>query len=266
MKRYWLSILILAAGIVFPVVISGYSLLPLLHLPSFIITVVTPFFLVTILFGFKETCRVFAIIRKNENEHDTLMSALAFFRVYGKATWFSAIIASLAGGIGTLVLLEDPASIGPNLALALVGLLYCGVVQLAIIIPYTILIHKQLGSSKIRGDMFHIFGSLFGVIFVLLLCLFIFVPDPSQESVQTSNQINPVDLSNVIRDKATVGGRGRIEYELYDVPGNGSSDFKAFLLSYTQTLEEYVFDHDNHYWIEDNTLLNFNVKTIYVRY
>jgi len=202
MKRYWLSILILAAGIVFQVVISGYNLPPLLHLPSFIITVVTPFFFVTILFGFKETCRAFTIIRKNENEHDTLMNALAFFRVYGKATWLSAIIASLAGGIGTLVLLEDPASIGPNLALALVGLLYCGVVQLAIIIPYTILIHKQLGSSKIRGDIFSIFGSLFGVFFALILMFFIFLPYLSQQSIQTPNQVNSIELLKGDDDRA----------------------------------------------------------------
>ena len=176
MKRYWLSILILAVGIAFPVAVAGQSFLPFLDLPSFIITVVTPFFFVTILFGFKEMRRAFAILRKKENEHDTLMSALTFFRGYGKATCLSAIIASIAGGIGMLANLNDKASIGPNLALALEVLLYCGVVQLVIVIPYTVLIHKQLGNNRIRGDILSIFGSLFGVIFIYLLLLFIFIP------------------------------------------------------------------------------------------
>jgi flagellar motor component MotA len=176
MIRYWLSILILAAGIVFQFVLPGFSLLPLLDLPSFIITVATPFLFVTILFGFKEMRRYFTIIRKSDNEHDTLMSALVFFRVYGKATWISAIIAAFAGGIGMLANLEDKTSIGPNLALALLSLFYCGVVQLAIIIPYTGLIHKKLGNSRMRGDILSIFGSLFGVFFALLLTFIIFLP------------------------------------------------------------------------------------------
>jgi len=203
MKRYLISILIpVIVGIVFPVVISGQSLLSLLDIPSFIITVVTPFLFVSILFGFKEMRRAFAIIRKSENEHDALMSALAFFRVYSKATWISAIIAAFTGGIGIYSHLDDPASIGPNLALALVVLFYCGVVQLAIVMPYTVLIHKQLGNSRIRDDVLSIFGSLFGVAFAVLLFFSIFLSDFLQQSVQTPNQITPIELFNGIKDKA----------------------------------------------------------------
>jgi len=268
MKRYWLSILILVVvGFVFPVVIAGQSLLPLLDLPSFIITVVTPLLFVSILFGFKEMRRAFSVIRKSDNDHDTLMSALAFFRVYGKATWFSAIIAAFAGGIGMLANWEDRASIGPNVALALMVLFYCGVVQLAIVIPYTVLIHKQLGNNRIRNDIFSIFGSLFGVCFTSLLLFAIFVPDLF---LQEQNQVNSIELFNGIKDKADVEGYGILEYELYDVPGNESFDFKAFVRLYTGILEDghdgvrgiYVFDPDNSYWLEDNTALSENVKTM----
>jgi Flagellar motor component len=175
MKRYWLSILIMAVGLAFPVAIAGRSFLPFLDLPAFIITVVTPFFFVAVLFGFKEMRRAFTILRKNENEHDALMSALAFFKAYGRATCLSAFIASIAGGIGMIANLDDTANIGPNMAIALVTLFYCGVVQLVIVIPNTVLIHKQLGDSRIRGDILSIFGSLFGVIFVYLLLFSIFI-------------------------------------------------------------------------------------------
>jgi hypothetical protein len=101
--------------------------------------------------------------------------------------------------------------------------------------------------------------------FVLVLLAFGFVLTgcrPSQESVQMQNQINPVELLNGIRDKADVEGYGILEYELYDVPGNESSDFKTFVRSYTQIFEEYEFDHDNHFWLENNTRLSENVKKI----
>ena len=174
MKRCWLSILILAAGLAFAAYVTGSGFLSLLELPGFIIAVVTPLLFVTILFGFKETCRAFTILRKKENKHDTLLTALAFFKAYGEATWISTVIAIFTVGIGILSNMEDKAAIGPNLALALSALIYCGVIQLAVVIPYTVLIHKQLGNSKIRGDMLSLFGSLFGVIFVFLL-LFVII-------------------------------------------------------------------------------------------
>ena len=262
MKRYWLSILILIAGIVFLPLIAGQSLLPFLDLPSFIITVVTPFFFVNILFGFKKTSRAFAIIRKKENDHDALMSALTFFRVYGRATWFMAIIAAFAGCIGMLANWEDKASIGPNMALALVVMFYCGVVQLVIVIPYTVLINKQLGNNRIQSDIFSIFGSLFGVCFALLLNFALFVPDFLQLSEQGPNQADPIELFNGIKDKTNIEGWGMLEYELYDVTGNEFSDFQAFIQRYTQMLDEYEFDQSSSYWEEDNTALSINVKAL----
>jgi tetratricopeptide (TPR) repeat protein len=110
--------------------------------------------------------------------------------------------------------------------------------------------------------------------FVLVLFAFSFVlagcPKFLQQSVQTPNQINPIELLNGIRDKANIEGLGVLEYELYNVPGNASSDFKAFVQLYTGILEDghdgvrgiYVFDHDNHSWGEDNKALSENVKKI----
>lgn len=166
--------------------------------------------------------------------------------------------------------LDDKASIGPNLALALMTLFYCGVVQLIIVIPYTALIHKQLGNSRIRGDIFSIFGSLFGAVLACLLLFSIFIPFPSQESVQTPNQVDPIEFFNGIRDKADLEGQGIREYELYDFSGDESFDLKTFVRLYTGILEDghdgvggiYVFDHDDAYWLENNTGLSENVKTM----
>jgi tetratricopeptide (TPR) repeat protein len=102
--------------------------------------------------------------------------------------------------------------------------------------------------------------------YLLILLVFSFVlsdcSEFSQRTVQPSNQEKIFKLLNGIRDKADVEGYGMLEYELYDVPGNESSDFQTFIRSYLQTLDEYVFVRANNYWIEDNTVLSKNVKTI----
>jgi hypothetical protein len=93
---------------------------------------------------------------------------------------------------------------------------------------------------------------------VLVLLAFSFVladcSIPSQQSV--------FELLNGIRDTADIEGYGILEYELYDVPGNESSDFQTFILSYTQMLEEYIFDQSSKYWMERNMALCRNVKTL----
>ena len=81
-------------------------------------------------------------------------------------------------------------------------------------------------------------------------------------NVKPPNQVSVFELLNGIRDKANVEGYDILEYELYDVPGNESTDFQTFIRNYTKTLEEYVFDWSYPYWLEDNTELSTNVKTI----
>jgi hypothetical protein len=88
----------------------------------------------------------------------------------------------------------------------------------------------------------------------------------SQRTKKVQNQISLFELLNGIREKAEVEGYGILEYELYNVPGNDSSDFMAFIWIYTQTLDEYVFDQKNKYWIKDNTELSKNVKLLMTKH
>ena len=177
MKRYWLSLLILISCLIFTIYMTGSVITSIIDIPSFIIVVVTPLLFVTILFGFKEMRQAFAILHKKENDHGILLKAFAFFKVYSKATWFSTIIAIFTGGIGILSNLEDKYSLGPNFAMVLISLFFCGVVHLAIIIPHKVFIHKQLGNNgNISSDKFSLFGSLLGAVFVLLLEFVILIP------------------------------------------------------------------------------------------
>jgi len=106
--------------------------------------------------------------------------------------------------------------------------------------------------------------------FILVLLAFIFViPNCSKFSQQTeqpASQENLFELLNGIKDKADVEGLGILEYELYDIPGNESADFQAFIRSYTKSLDEYVFDYTDKRWIEDNTELSINVKILMINH
>jgi hypothetical protein len=79
-----------------------------------------------------------------EPEKAALLKALHFFKVYGKVTWIAGYIAVLIGVIAMLVNLEDKTAIGPNLALALTAMLYSGIIQVVLILPFRAFIHKRL--------------------------------------------------------------------------------------------------------------------------
>jgi flagellar motor component MotA len=115
-----------------------------LDVPSFIIVGIFPFLFVSILFGFREMIFAFSVPLKKDTEKDALIKALNFFKIYGKITWIAGFIAVLIGYIATLVALEDKTALGPNLAVGLISMLYSGIINVIIIIPFTVFIKKQL--------------------------------------------------------------------------------------------------------------------------
>jgi len=145
MIRFLVSLIVFAVGSVSTVLLAGVDTgIIFLDLPSFIIAVVVPFLFVSVLFGFKEMGEAFSTPLKKEADKDKLMQSLIFFRTYAKATWLAGIISVLIGLITMLYTLEDKASVGPMVALALESLLYCGIINLVIIVPFTTFIKKHL--------------------------------------------------------------------------------------------------------------------------
>ena len=145
MIRFLVSLVVFAVGSVSTVLLSGGGTgIIFLDLPSFIIAVVVPFLFVNVLFGFKEMGEAFSTPFRKEADKEKLMQSLIFFKTYAKATWLAGLISVLIGLITMLCTLDDKASIGPNAALALESLLYCGIINLVIIVPFTTFIKKQL--------------------------------------------------------------------------------------------------------------------------
>lgn len=119
-------------------------MLTYLDIPSLIIVGIFPFIFTSILFGFKETGSAFSAAIKKGTEKGKLINAVNFFRVYGKVTWIAGCIAVLIGVIAALANLEDKTALGPNLALALTSMLYSGIINAVIVIPFMTFIKKQM--------------------------------------------------------------------------------------------------------------------------
>ena len=141
---YLVSLVVFLAGVCFTVFTSGSTTAALLYLPSFIAVGIVPFLFVSVLFGFKNMGTAFSTALKKEAEKEKAQKAVDFFKFYGKTIWVFAVIAAALGFIGMLYSLEDASQIGPKLALAVVSLLYAGIINAVIVLPFTILAKKQL--------------------------------------------------------------------------------------------------------------------------
>jgi hypothetical protein len=131
-------------GIISAIFYSGGTIMSYIDIPSIIFIGIFPFIFVSIIFGFKEMSLAFSVPFKKDVENDKLKKALNIFKIYGKTTWITGFIAVLIGLVAILENVDDKMKLGPNLALALVSLLYCGIINVIIIIPFTIFIKRKL--------------------------------------------------------------------------------------------------------------------------
>jgi hypothetical protein len=145
--RYFLSLILCLLGIICGIFIVGgsisfYSFY--LNVYSFIVIGLFPLIFTGILFGFKETFLAFSVPFKKELENNKLLQALHFFKIYNKTIWIVGIIAVNIAVVAMLTVLEDKSGMGPILAFVFNSLLYCGIINMVIIIPFTVLIKKQI--------------------------------------------------------------------------------------------------------------------------
>jgi flagellar motor component MotA len=136
--------LLLGASFVSTVYASGGTMWIFLDVPSFIIAVILPFGYQWFLFGTAALKNAFSAgFCKTVSFEDAEKTRL-FFKTYAHATWFAAVLAVFIGVVTMLVNLEDKTMLGPNMAVALLSLLYAVLVNLLIILSNTSLIKKCL--------------------------------------------------------------------------------------------------------------------------
>jgi len=142
--KFWLSFIIFFAGIIFTHYIDGGEITRLIDIPTFIITGIVPFLFAAILYGFKETVAAFSIQTIDELDKEKLKKTSRFFETYGNAVLISGAISVIIGIINILSNLDDNHALYPNLAVALISILYSCIIYILIIIPYSVFIKNKL--------------------------------------------------------------------------------------------------------------------------
>jgi flagellar motor component MotA len=89
-------------------------------------------------------CLAFSTAFRNNADKGQLLDAINFFKMYGKTIWITCLIAILIGIISMLGFLGDKNTIGLNLAVTLISVLYTALINVLVIILFTIFLKKQL--------------------------------------------------------------------------------------------------------------------------
>ena len=80
---------------------------------------------------------------QKEPDTDRIYKSQGFFNIFGATIWIMGMVSVIIGIIGMLGNLEDQASIGPNMALALLSMFYSGLLYLTAVFPFTLLLKKK---------------------------------------------------------------------------------------------------------------------------
>jgi flagellar motor component MotA len=144
MVRYLISLVLFLTGAISAILLGGGRINVFLDIPSFLIIGILPFLFVSILYGFKEMGLAFSTAFENNADKEQLKKAINIFKIWGKTIWITSLIAILIGVMLMLVFLEDKNAIGPNLAVALISVLYAALLYVLIIIPFTVFLKNQL--------------------------------------------------------------------------------------------------------------------------
>jgi flagellar motor component MotA len=142
--NYFLAVLALAFSFAGTVFMSGGALSGYLDIPSILIMVFFPLVYQCLLFGVATAKNAFTAGFRKDATMEQLTKAQLFFKSYSRVIWITALVVALIGTVAILKYLEDRAMLGPNFALALISLLYGGLIHLVIILPNAVFLKKRL--------------------------------------------------------------------------------------------------------------------------
>ena len=114
----------------------GFDLAFLVDLPSMLLVIVFPLIFMGILHGWKNIGSAFSILYKKNTVKKDLIYAKVFFENYSKAVFSIAFIAFVMAFLAMMVNLDVKEQLGPNMALATILLVYAGIINMVIIMPY----------------------------------------------------------------------------------------------------------------------------------
>jgi len=143
-KRLVLPILVVIATYASLVVLTGASAWVHVDLPSFIIVPVIPLLYMGFMYGFPGLGAAFKAPGSGTATRQELRLSLCFFKDLGKAFWLFGLLGSATGLVEVLRNLTDRTKLGPNLALAMLTVLYSATFNLVLVVPFLSTARRRL--------------------------------------------------------------------------------------------------------------------------
>lgn len=152
LKKFFVPFLVSVAFIVFTLLLSGsvvYAGIPaLIDIPSFVISIVVPYVLATVVFGMKGTRAAYRSPFDPVAGRVELAKARAYFKALTRYIACWALFAIVAGFIGLLInAAQNTAVIGLNIAVCILSALYAAVIPILFIIPFRSAIDERLAET-----------------------------------------------------------------------------------------------------------------------
>jgi flagellar motor component MotA len=144
MRNYVLAILLAAFSFIAAALFCGGMLGVYIDLLNVFLIILFPLAYQWILFGKNFVKTAFWAPFKKEPSLGELTKSQVFFKSYRKVTWITALIVIIIALVAMLNFLEDRSALGPTMSLAFLGMLYAGLIDILIIVPYTIVLKKRM--------------------------------------------------------------------------------------------------------------------------
>ncbi len=145
--RFLCSMIVAALIFVLTVFVSGGNPLFYIDLPTFLIVGIAPLVYQLASFGFAKFGNAFSSPLKKNSSMAEITQALAFFKTYNKSTWAFTLMAVGVSFIEILTNLMEPEKLGPNMAVAILSVLYAALINLLLILPYTAVSKQRLAET-----------------------------------------------------------------------------------------------------------------------
>lgn len=147
LKRIVFPMLVVVVMIVFTMVVCAVTPWMYVDFASLILVPIGPLLFTGLAFGWKSAGAAFSSAWKPSASRRELESSVAFFKALRAALWSFAGLGAMIGFIAVLSNLTDRARIGPNLAVALISILYGAIFDLLAALPFLSVSKKRLAEA-----------------------------------------------------------------------------------------------------------------------
>ncbi len=134
-KRLVASILVVAATYAGIFALVGTSWWGYIDIPSFLLVPLAPAVFVTCLYGLRGMGAAFTAPFQAEASRIQLELSVAFFKDFSKVLWCFGALGTTFGFIAVLRNLTEPSKLGPNLAVAILTMMYAATFNLVLVVP-----------------------------------------------------------------------------------------------------------------------------------